>query len=318
MFIKALSTIGLTLSLAGCVTGQGTTDAGGRSISLESHGNFQPQESRFNTFTFLKPSREYVTESEERDNGQGWNEDVKWENERYFFAIQYINTAWFSTRTEARMLEVEQFKRLANAYQIADLNFVQIDQVSPRVKGWIASNGKCSAGLFAKRFKGLSPYDNDRGASDAVVSFAGCSQFAASVEEIMQGIDLMTDEEEAKLAVTYAEIGTLNEPASARTGITEELSVLTGSWDGVSESLSGDVRKKGAAQIEFSFTIPETGADCVGTAVTSSMSDLTGTWKLSCDDGSSADGIWTNRETQPFIASGSDSKKRPVSFKLQS
>ncbi|MEQ9568504.1 MAG: hypothetical protein RLN85_22280, partial [Pseudomonadales bacterium] len=34
MFIKALSTIGLTLSLAGCVTGQGTTDAGGRSISL--------------------------------------------------------------------------------------------------------------------------------------------------------------------------------------------------------------------------------------------------------------------------------------------
>ncbi len=316
MFIRAISAVGMTLVLAGCVTGQGTTDAGGRSLSLESHGSFQPADSRFNTFTFLKPSSEYVTESEERDNGQGWNEDVKWEDERYFITIQYINSSWFSPHTETRMLKGEQFKRLANAYLITDSNFVKIDQVSPRVKGWIATNGKCSAGLFAKRFKGLSPYDNDRGTSDAVVSFAGCNQFSASAEKIMQGIDLMTDKEEAELASIYAEIGKLNEPTSARTGITEELSTLTGNWDGISEKLSGEVRKKGAAQIEFSFAISETGADCVGTAVTSKSSELTGTWKLSCDDGSSADGIWTNRETQPFIGSGSDSEKRPVMFKL--
>lgn len=301
------------LLLTGCVANDGPTDIGGRSLKLEKQGGFQPAESRFNTFAFLKPSTQYLTQSTERNNGQGWMETIIWDSGHSFIEIEFINTAWFSLATEDRMLEVESFKKVADRFNIPPNTFVQIDRVSPRTKGWIASTGKCDVGRFAKRFKGLTPYDNDRGYSDAVVSLGHCGgDLTVSAEILAQQIDLMSDTAEKQISAAYARVGSLKEPKKPEAP--KELTKLSGSWKGISEQIDGTASRKGSAQYDFAFTAART--DCSGTAVTSKSSNITGTWSLTCDDGKTADGIWINREAQDFIASGADSEKQAILFKL--
>lgn len=313
-----LRSIVLSLSavmLSACVTDGGPTDVSGRSLKLEQLGGFQPAESRFNTFMFLEPSRKYITNSTQRNNGQGWSETIIWDGSRSFIEIEYITSAWFSRSTEDRMLDVDNFDIIANRYSIATDAYIQLDQVSPRTKGWIASTPECKVGQFAKRFKKATPYDNDRGYSDAVVRFGTCSdKFLVSAETLAQKIGLMNDSEKEMIIAAFSSVEPLKLPKKPEPP--KELTRLTGSWQGVTEKLEGRSSLKGAAQYEFSFELATTGVSCSGTTITDKSSKTNGTWSLSCDDGMSADGIWTNRETQDFIASGADAEKRAILFKL--
>lgn len=317
MLPRTLSAMMIAASLCACVTDDGPTDIRGRSLKIDDAGGFQPAESRFNTFMFLKPSSEYVTKARERNNGQGWTETVEWNKGREFVEIEFINTAWFSQGTERNVSDQSNFERLARKFSMPSDSFVKIDQVSPRIKGWIAQNGICSVGSFAKRFKGLTPYDNDRGLSDAVVYFGTCGDdFTVTPEEFAQKIDLITKDDKAHLVSAYAGL----KPVSAKKKPThrDPLVSLTGRWDGVSETMSGAVERQTAGQITFSATLTDTGTDCTGTAVTAQKTTMTGTWTLTCANGLAADGIWTYRDNQPFVASGSDSEKRRVTFELKS
>lgn len=313
-----LRSIALSLSaivLSACVTDGGPTDVSGRSLKLEQLGGFQPAESRFNTFMFLEPSSQYMTNSTQRNNGQGWSETVIWDGSRSFIEIEYITSAWFSRSTEDRMLEADNFDVIANRYSIPTNAYVQLDQVSPRTKGWIASTPECKAGQFAKRFKKATPYDNDRGYSDAVVTFGTCSnKLVVSAETLAQKIDLMNDSDKETIAAAFSNVKPLELPKKPEPP--KELTRLTGSWQGVTENLEGQASLKGAAQYEFSFELATTGTSCSGSAITEKSSRTNGTWSLNCDDGMFADGIWTNRETQDFIASGADAEKRAILFKL--
>ena len=317
MFSKFLLLAGTALLLTGCVTDQGLTDRSGRSLSLDDEGGFEPSESRFNTFNFLEVSQKYSTQALERDNGRGWTEIVRWDGGKSYVLIQFVNTAWFGRSTEDHALDGEDFRKAAAKLGISEDNFQKIDQVSPRTKGWIAGNENCVAGLFAKRFKKATPYDNDRGYSDAVVEFGGCSQFAVSPEAMMQGINLISDKDEAKLVAAYSGIGSIKKNTwSPKTQ--NQTWTFNGTWDGVSSDITGEVKGKGAAQFDFSFVIAETNAACSGTAVTGKGTGNTGTWKLTCDNGSDANGIWTKHDGQPVKGGGVDNKKRRLSFEFQS
>ncbi len=317
MFSKFLIAAGAALLLAGCATDQGLTDRKGRSLSLDDEGSFEPAESRFNTFKFLDVSKGYSTQAYERDNGKGWAEIIKWDAGKAYFMIQYVNSAWLSRSTEDRALEGTDFREIAANAGIPEAKFQIIDQVSPRTKGWIGKNGDCVAGFFAKRFKRFTPYDNDRGYSDAIVEFAGCSKFSESPEAIMQGINLITEADEAQLAAAYLNIGPLGNNGSTLTS-QQRTRTFEGDWYGVSSEIEGEVRKKGAAQFDFSFDITEADASCSGTAITGSGTGNTGTWKLLCDNGLKADGMWTKHEGQPIKGAGADSMKRRISFELKS
>lgn len=315
--IKHIIVASFLTVLAGCVSDQGLTDAGGRSLSLDSGGSIQPSESRFNTFLFLEPSIAYTTESFERDNGRGHIEEVYTKRRGTFFTIEFVNTAWFSMSTENRMLDQAEFRKLANNFYIPESSYVKIDQISPRIKGWVATTGKCSVGQFAKRFKVMTAYDNDRGNADAVIRFGSCAHLVATPQEIAQRIDLITETEEQQLALTYQSIGKLNAPKAQGNSTTPtEPEIFTGQWEGVSNTLTGKTMQKGAAQYSFDFDIAEQKTSCAGTAVTSKSSRLTGTWQLSCENGLSAKGIWNGKIDQPISGEGYDKNKHVITFTL--
>tara|TARA_R110001583_G_scaffold128596_1_gene280364 strand:+ start:13253 stop:14224 length:972 start_codon:yes stop_codon:yes gene_type:complete len=314
--IRQIFAISLATIVTGCVTNQGLTDAGGRSMSLEAKGPFSPADSRFNAFVFLEPSKDYSTDAYERDNGRAWSEVIAWDGKYSFFDIQLNTDAWYAQSTEARMLDKSQFIKLANKFGIPESNFTEIDQVSPRIKGWIASKGDCSIGRFAKRMKGLSAYDNDRGLSDSVVQFGTCSHLIASAETIAQKIDLITKTEKAELAQKYAKIGPLSAISLSKKPAPELH--FNASWDGVSDNISGDVEQKGAAQTSFKFHINEQDTDCEGTSVTATSSKSTGRWKFTCENGLSATGIWQKKPDGKTTGSGFDAQKREIKFNLTS
>tara|TARA_R100001509_G_scaffold8778_1_gene4949 strand:- start:262 stop:1224 length:963 start_codon:yes stop_codon:yes gene_type:complete len=314
---KHVIAAGFLLSLASCASDHGLTDAGGRSLSLSPSGGIQPSESRFNTFLFLEPSVAYLTESFERDNGRGYIEEVYTKGRGTFFSIEFVNTAWFSFSTEDRMLDQSQFRKLANNFYIPESSYVKIDQISPRIKGWIATTGKCSVGEFAKRLKIGTSYDNDRGYADAVIRFGSCSRIIAPPKEIAQRIGLITEAEKQQLRITYQSIGTLKAPApKGSETVRSEPEVFDAQWEGISNSLTGSVTRKGAAQYNFDFDVAEQKTSCTGTAVTAKSSRLTGTWQFSCENGLTAKGIWNGKTDQPITGEGYDQNKRKITFKL--
>lgn len=317
MFSKFLLLAGTALLLTGCVTDGGPTDVKGRSLKIESEGAFQPSESRFNTFAFLKPSGEYLTEAKERNNGQGWMETIIWDSGRSFVMIEFINVAWFAPSEERRMADIEVFRELSKRFPVPDDSFVELDQVSPRTKGWFATSGPCSVGSFAKRFKGLTPYDNDHGNADAIVRFGTCGDdLVVSPEQFVQGIDLMTDKDKEQIANSFVGMPPL--VARSTPVAKKPLVSLKGSWDGVAENLRGTVTRETAAQIEFTFSLPNENTKCDGVTVNANKTTETGRWTFDCTNGLTADGIWTNRASQAFTASGSDTEKRKISFTLGS
>ncbi len=303
----------MSASLTACVTTDGPTDVKGRSLKIDTKGSFTPTESRFNTFAFLKPASDYITEASERNNGQGWMESVYWDSGRSFISIEFINVAWFSSSTERRLADVEIFTKLAKRYPVSQEDFTELDVISPRTRGWLAKNEKCSVGGFAKRFKGPTPYDNDRGLPDAIVRFGTCGdRLIASPEQLVQKIDLITDNDKKNIASAFSDVNPL--PGAKKLPLT----TINGSWAGLVDEFSGSVTRETAAQVEFKFPLPDESAQCTGTAVNAQKTTLTGSWELECTNGLHADGIWTNRPGQNFVASGSDTEKRRVQFELRS
>ncbi|MHC8493033.1 hypothetical protein ACTU44_09995 [Thalassospira sp. SM2505] len=315
MLPRLLIPVILAATLAACVTTDGPRDVKGQSLKIEDKGTFQPIESRFNTFAFLTPSKEYITHARQRNNGQGWVETITWDSGRSFIEIEFLTTAWFSINTEERMADRTIFSQLAKKFPVSGDSYAELDQVSPRTKGWLANTGKCSVGGFAKRFKSHTPYDNDRGWSDAVVRFGTCGDnFTVSPEELVQKIDLITEADKVSIAAAFADVGPL--PGAQKSGPKKPLTTMKGSWQGVSDELSGVITRETAAQTEFKFTLSEQNAECSGITVNAEKTTETGRWKITCTNGLSADGIWTNRSFQNFIGSGSDTEKRKIMFEL--
>ncbi|WP_288349939.1 hypothetical protein [uncultured Thalassospira sp.] len=303
----------MTASLTACVTDGGPTDVKGRSLKIDDKGSFTPTESRFNTFAFLKPSSDYITDAKQRNNGQGWMETIIWDSGRSFITIEFINIAWFSDSNERRFANVDIFTKLAKKFPVSKDDFVELDVISPRTKGYFAQNDKCIVGSFTKRFKGPTPYDNDRGLPDAVVEFGTCGdKFSVSPEEFIHKIDLITEDDKKNIASAFSNVNPL--PGAKKLPLT----TINGSWAGLVDEFSGSVTRETAAQVEFNFSLPDESAQCTGTAVNAQKTTLTGRWELECTNGLHADGIWTNRPGQNFVASGSDTEKRRVQFELRS
>lgn len=312
MFLRQIISLSFVFILTGCVTDGGPIDTAGRSVKLGKLGSFEPDESRFNTFRFLEPTAFYKTNAIQRDNGRGWIETIK--ARKMFFEVQHMTDAWFSRFVEDDMLEGESFRSIARKHNIDEENFVKLDEVGSRLKGWVAYQGKCVAGAFSKRLKPRGPYDDDRGYADTAVRFGGCAyNFKKAPEQIARDFDFLDQADIAALHIAYEPIGPLNHDIEFPDG---ERFGLSGEWKGVAPEIMGYAAPMGKDHFSFHFSIEQTGSACVGTVRNSNGEQSGRTWTLRCDDGRTAGGLWMMRKNRPLIASGSDDQKQPVLFRI--
>ncbi|WP_133125835.1 hypothetical protein [Thalassospira marina] len=315
-FLARLTALTMIMGLTACVTNSGTVDTSGQSIKLEKKGKFVPTDSHFNTFIFLKPSPFYETQTVERDNGSVWTEYVGSFPKELVIQIKHANTVWYTPKSEERMLILDNFKQeFPNAAIVfTDKDYKKIDQLSPRIKGWIASNEKCNAGYVAKRLKTIGEARNDIGYSDTLVKFMSCGDaMTVSPAQFVQKIGLISDSEERIVAQKYKAIDfALTEE--------QEAMVIAINWPKVLEDQSGYLVLKKAHDDMQDFTTNFEAAktSCQGTFKTNDMSGWSGTWTLSCLNGSNASGEWTKLgDDKGKSAIGKDSKGRDVFFRFK-
>lgn len=311
MISKFLIIGGTVLLLTGCVTTNGPVDAGGRSMKLDEMGYFDPIQSRFNTFRFLELSPFYTTNAKQRDNGKGWQETVTWN--AGFIHVEHVTDGWFSRFVEDDMLEGEAFRKLAERYSIDQSNFAKIDIIGSRLKGWVGKQGKCVAGAFSKRTKPLSPYDNDRGYADTAVFFGGCRNFIVTPTSFAQRFNIMSETDKKSVETTWQGLGILKHPIDFPKG---ESFNVSGEWRDVTPKFEGVAAPMGQDHFSFNIWVPEKELKCNGIAKNSNGEQSGRTWKFTCENGQSAEGIWMKRKNRPLIASGADNEKRPVLFKI--
>lgn len=311
--LSKLTALSCGLLLTACVSDGAPRDSIGRSMSLESKGSFQPYQTHFNAFTFLKPSQTYKTESIERNNGSVWTEQIISDKDSIFITIEHVNVAWFRQSTEDDMLDRNTFRKLATEFDIPEDKYVQIDKISPRTKGLIATNGKCTVARFVKRLKVLTGARNERGYPDTAVIFVNCGDsLTIPAEELVQKIDLITEAERTELAKTYKNIGPLTPKDKNKVQFTI-------SWDGIAKDMQGEVKltAKGAAQTDFTVTIAEPTMTCDGTSITDDKTQWTGTWSLTCSDKRTANGVWTSLgKGKGQVGTGQDNKGKDVEFTI--
>lgn len=314
-FLARLTALTMIMGLTACVTNSGTVDSGGRSIKLEQKGKFLPIDSHFNTFLFLEPSPFYETQTVERDNGSVWTEAVGSEPGQLLLLVEHVNVTWYSPRTEEHALNLNTLKELfpSTAQAFSDKDYTKIDQLSPRIKGWIASNDNCAAGYVTKRLKTIGEARNDIGYSDTVIKFMSCgNKMTVSPAVFVQKIDLLSDSEKRMVAQKYKAIDF---------ALTKEQEAMTIAihWPEVLENQSGYlvVKKAHDNMQDFATNFESIKTSCSGTLTTDDKSGWSGTWTLSCLNGNKASGEWTKLgDHKGKSAIGKDSKGRDVIFRF--
>jgi len=320
MFIRALFFAGMAITIAACATQTGSIDARNDTTVRNDVGHFQPYESRFNSFLFLKPWKGYKTRVLKRENGLLWKEEIyttygPLNKVGFFLTIEYTDSVGFSLETEERMLNRESFENLASDFRMPSDTYKKIDQDFPRIKGWVATTGKCSVGRFTKKFNRKAPFESKNTFSNAIVQFGICDDFLVTPTEFANRIGLISENEKQQIRQSYQslEIPPVPEPVKYPT----EPHEFAGEWEGISNDLKGTVRRINKNRLVLSFETGNPKILCSGFITNSRMSTHTGTWNISCEDGKTADGIWNMPFDGGQIAgNGFDASKRKISFEL--
>lgn len=198
--MKRLAVLAVALLLSACVT-SGQTDSGGTNMLLTERGQFEPWESRFNTFLLLNPEAEYETKATERDNGNSWWEDIDRADGPGRIHVEHQVMTWFSATTEQSMEDRTLFDTLAAALPHDMSKAVPFDISNRRVRGWSVLTNDCVTAVFSKRLKPPTMYDNDRGLPDTVVMMSGCGFLDVTPEEFAQGLALIEPSDKAAMQV---------------------------------------------------------------------------------------------------------------------
>ncbi|WP_417836250.1 hypothetical protein [Thalassospira tepidiphila] len=198
-----LSVIVTALLLVSCVTTDGPTDSMGRSIKLTEKGNFQPRESKFNSFVFLEAGPKYSTKKIERNNGTVITEVISWDGGHSEFYVEHVRQAWFSDSTQRSIESLSKLEEMAQDLNIPASAFVDVARPAPKMVGWVASNNDCSVGYFGKRLKTRTHYSNERGNIDTIIAFKTCGALTESAETIAHKFDLASPADLAAIAATH-------------------------------------------------------------------------------------------------------------------
>lgn len=314
-FLARLTVLFMVLGLSACVSTSETVDKGGRSIKLEKKGKILPTESHFNTFAFLEPSRFYETQTIERNNGAVWTELVGSQPSQILIAIGHVNIAWYSRSTEEDALNLDNLKKEfpSTAQVFTDKDYTKIDQLSPRIKGWIASNDQCDAGNVAKRLKTIGGARNDIGYSDTIVRFMSCgNKMTVSAAQFVQKIDLISDSAKRDISRKYKSVDFV---------LTDEqdAAVISIDWPNVLDEQFGYLllSKVHDNMQDFTANFETVKTSCNGIFKTDDKSGWSGTWTLSCLNGSESSGEWTKLGgDKGKMATGKDSKGQNVTFRF--
>ncbi|MFH1803852.1 MAG: hypothetical protein ABID63_03060 [Pseudomonadota bacterium] len=321
MVIRTLFAAGMAMMLAACAAQTGSVGVHDETAAWDDVGHFQPHESRFNSFLFLKPWKGYKTRVSKRENGIHWKEEIittygPLNEVGIFLTIEYTDSADFSLETENRMLKRASFENLASKFPMPSDGYKKIDQNFPRIKGWVATTGKCSVGHFAKRFNHKAPFESKNTYSNAIVQFFLCSNLLVTPVEFANRIDLISENEKQQIRQAYQsfEIPPFPEPAKNP----PEPHAFAGEWESISSNLKGPVHRINNNRLVFSLETESPEVSCSGFIINSKMSTHTGTWNLSCNDGKTADGIWNMPfDGRPITGSGFDTRKRKITFELK-
>ncbi len=307
MIWRIISIFLVVLALSGCAQEftKKSKDSGGRtSYYTQARTANEP---KFNAVSYFTGTPRI--ERAYRDNSAMVSEYVNVSGKR-IVAIEHHQTLWYSSASTLRIQERSRFASwLAKAGMTHLENRIRVIR-DRSIPGLVAEDGRCVAATFGKRLKSGGIYDNDTGLPDTYVYLASCSGMNISVDEFVQRFDFATAADVATYRMSLSQAG---KSSTGSTSSGESTRPIVVTWEGVGQSMPGEVRFAAGDLYRLTVQLPNAGAKCGGTF--EPKDEQRGLWQATCDNGLSVQGrYWASGSDNGYRGEGFDGRGRQVSF----
>ncbi|WP_143181944.1 hypothetical protein [Thalassospira sp. TSL5-1] len=276
-------------------------------LNMNEGKRFEPDQSRFNFFLFLRPENDYITRRSSYPEGLGW-EKIQWGTSNV--EIIYRKSSPLPPEISKSIKDGNEFYSLAKINRIPFKNFTNVKYFTPTAEGWIGQNGNCIAGFFSKRLKSIS--DDSKTYTNVAVRISACSRLTDNAKSIVSKFKYLTTDNSLLLKNMYIPTGTVNQTSGFPYGKPE----ISGSWSDIGSHFKTTGIRQSVTQVTFSFQRTKNGSTCTGNIISFQILS-SGNWEITCSNGDGATGTWiTSRKSLEFIATGLDKKEEKVQFKI--